>query len=141
MATAKRKSVKRANAVSPEHKELANAAWTRFWATRKGLPNWEGFTKAMYVRECKTCQRCGLFAAWAEPDPCLGVLPGVKFACCGHGVPYKPGNVPYVVFENGLVIRGEFASIENGPLGEKLTDTWQWADIHERKKRGEFPDD
>ena len=33
-------------------------------------------------------------------DPCLGILPGVKYACCGHG-----GESGYVFFENGLVVR------------------------------------
>lgn len=32
-------------------------------------------------------------------DPCLGKLPGVKAACCGHGV--ENG---YVYFENGPTI-------------------------------------
>ena len=31
-------------------------------------------------------------------DPCLGVLPGVAFACCGHG-----GN-GYIAFENGTTV-------------------------------------
>jgi len=34
-------------------------------------------------------------------DPCLGTLPGVLFACCGHG-----GRAfGYVYFENGVTIR------------------------------------
>jgi len=34
-------------------------------------------------------------------DPCLGVLPGVIFACCGHG----KKDYGYVAFENGATIR------------------------------------
>lgn len=45
-------------------------------------------------------------------DPCLGKLPGVISACCGHGV--KPG---YVIFENGIKIKGTFkVSKETLPL-------------------------
>ena len=35
-------------------------------------------------------------------DDCLGTLPGVKFACCGHG----DREFSYIVFENGVTIRG-----------------------------------
>ena len=32
-------------------------------------------------------------------DPCLGRLPGVQFACCGHGDPLED---PYIMFTNGV---------------------------------------
>lgn len=35
-------------------------------------------------------------------DPCLGILPGVKYACCGHGD--KVG-MPYIFFDNGVTMR------------------------------------
>ena len=44
----------------------------------------------------KTCATCGgVFDGsdpWGGPDPCLGLLPGVISACCGHGVgcPFTP---------------------------------------------------
>src|SRR5919197_5686205 len=34
----------------------------------------------------RPCVQCGLLAAPDGPDPCLGTLPGVRAACCGHGV-------------------------------------------------------
>lgn len=35
-------------------------------------------------------------------DPCLATLPGVKYACCGHGGHgMHPG---YIYFENGIRI-------------------------------------
>jgi hypothetical protein len=40
-------------------------------------------------------------------DPCLGALPGVNFACCGHGV-----HRGYISFTNGLIIRGKFNVVE-----------------------------
>jgi hypothetical protein len=32
----------------------------------------------------RPCPSCGAVAE--GPDPCLGMLPGVVSACCGHGV-------------------------------------------------------
>jgi len=37
-------------------------------------------------------------------DACIAHLPGVKFACCGHGGKSRG----YIYFENGVVIRGDF---------------------------------
>ena len=41
----------------------------------------------------RPCMQCGLVAVPDGPDPCLGMLPGVNAACCGHGV-----EEPYVSF-------------------------------------------
>lgn len=35
----------------------------------------------------RPCTKCGILAAHDEPDPCLGWLEGVDYACCGHGNP------------------------------------------------------
>ena len=52
------------------------------------------------------CPRCGRPSD--GHDNCLGYLPGVYFACCGHGA-YEG----YIYFRNGIVIRGNFkASME-----------------------------
>ena len=37
------------------------------------------------------------------PDPCIGVLPGVMNACCGHG----ESGAAYVQFPNGVIFLGE----------------------------------
>jgi hypothetical protein len=42
-----------------------------------------------------------------EHDPCIANLPGVLFACCGHGV-----GRGYVAFENGITIRFDTKDIE-----------------------------
>ena len=34
----------------------------------------------------RPCVKCNLTAEPGGPDPCLGWLPGVTSACCGHGV-------------------------------------------------------
>jgi len=92
--------------------------------------------------EDRPCPQCHLFATWdgnpppesseadpdygcqMPPDPCLGWLPGVSNACCGHGwassrlnVSHEPSSMrdaddgwiyptPYVAFADGPVIRG-----------------------------------
>lgn len=50
----------------------------------------------------RPCTHCGKEIDDSGVDPCLGKLPGVKFACCGHGNP----KYSYITFENGVVIRG-----------------------------------
>ena len=47
------------------------------------------------VVENRACPLCG--AVGDGPDPCMGRLPGVEHACCGHGV--EPC---YVVWEHGV---------------------------------------
>ena len=46
----------------------------------------------------RPCTLCGKTAEVDGPDPCWGMLPGVKEACCGHGV--QP---PYIMWDNGEV--------------------------------------
>lgn len=37
--------------------------------------------------ELENCAKCGArrLSLCTEPDPCIGYLPGVYNACCGHG--------------------------------------------------------
>lgn len=56
-----------------------------------------------FPMRCKACQRV---LPLDGPDPCLGMLPGVSAACCGHG------GEAYVLFSNGQVLRGRFDSSE-----------------------------
>lgn len=48
------------------------------------------------------CKHCNVKYDQNEPDPCLGKLPGVEYACCGHGVQKQS----YIKFLNGKIIRG-----------------------------------
>lgn len=65
--------------------------------------------------QCTACKlRCTSAEADHHPngeidyvDPCLGHLPGVRYACCGHGVDHG-----YIFFENGVIVRGSFELIE-----------------------------
>jgi hypothetical protein len=54
------------------------------------------------VRPCPKCGRTFEGSNKGEPDPCLGTLPGVDNACCGHGVREQA----YIRFTNGVVVRG-----------------------------------
>jgi hypothetical protein len=54
------------------------------------------------VRPCKKCGRVFDGSNKGEPDPCLGLLPGVNNACCGHGVKSEA----YIRFENGVTMSG-----------------------------------
>jgi hypothetical protein len=47
------------------------------------------------------CAKCGKLPTKEGHDACLGTLPGVIDACCGHGV-----REAYIIFENGVTIRG-----------------------------------
>lgn len=79
---------------------LRRRAWARrtvgWWLERFPPPEreWPG----------GRCAACGA----ARPsdgghDPCIPELPGVAYACCGHGV--EPG---YVQFTDGRILRGYF---------------------------------
>lgn len=54
------------------------------------------------VRPCKKCGRTFSGSNNGKPDPCLGALPGVDNACCGHGIREEA----YVRFTNGVILRG-----------------------------------
>jgi len=50
----------------------------------------------------RPCKKCGKKFPFGEPDPCIGFLPGVKFACCGHG----NRSDAYVLFDNDVHLQG-----------------------------------
>lgn len=49
----------------------------------------------------RVCAKCNKPPTEEGHDPCLGTLPGVMNACCGHGFPESS----YVQFSNNLIIR------------------------------------
>lgn len=50
----------------------------------------------------RKCNKCQMSITNEGHDPCIANLPGVKFACCGHGVREDS----YITFDNGITIRG-----------------------------------
>ena len=93
-------------AVSPTIPTKSAHSFYRGWAiewtgdswiyadTKQPLPGWGG--------EARPCKRCGAIMNDHEADKCLGNLPGVDNACCGHGVREQA----YIRFTNGLTIEG-----------------------------------
>ena len=92
----------------------------------------------------RPCTQCGMMPTKDGHDACIPNLPGVVFACCGHG----NINDAYVMFRGGETIRGEVAKKwmhANKPLPywhySGLTGTPAWFSdehkevIHERIKR------
>lgn len=73
--------------------EWINEKWV-YADTKEPLPGWGG--------EIRPCKKCGALMNDHEPDKCLGNLPGVDNACCGHGIP----SLSYIRFTNGLVVEG-----------------------------------
>ncbi len=51
----------------------------------------------------RPCPMCGELPTPEGHDPCIANLPGVSYACCGHGV--EEG---YVKFATGQVMVGRF---------------------------------
>lgn len=65
----------------------------------------------------RPCGFCGLSNTLEGHDGCLGTLPGVMNACCGHGEVKQA----YVQFEDGAVVYGQealgiFKNNSCGPL-------------------------
>lgn len=60
------------------------------------------------VPSTRACPKCGQLQNTDGCDPCIGFLPGVRSACCGHGV--QRG---FIAFKNGVVVRGMFDEIEH----------------------------
>ena len=62
-------------------------------------------TPAGFCGEIRPCKRCGKVfdgSNAGKADPCLGELPGVDNACCGHGEKSQA----YIRFTNGVIIHG-----------------------------------
>lgn len=53
------------------------------------------------------CKKCGELPTTEDHDYCLGTLPGVMNACCGH----DDKRWAYVQFLDGVVISGESACV------------------------------
>lgn len=54
----------------------------------------------------RTCGNCGKLPTTEGHDACLGTLPGVMNACCGHGI-----DGAYIQFLDGFIVSGYDARI------------------------------
>lgn len=71
-----------------------------FW-DGKAWYYWDTIVKVSEDKN-RRCKRCMANNREDGHDPCLGELPGVANACCGHGV----RSDSYVHFANGTLIKG-----------------------------------
>lgn len=52
------------------------------------------------------CRQCGHKKNRLGHDWCIGTLPGIMAACCGHNNPNKEQkDIPYFLFKNGTYVR------------------------------------
>lgn len=58
-------------------------------------------TRKLVSGKERPCGNCGK-AANKGNDACLGKLPGVQNACCGHGFQKES----YIQFKNGTIVQG-----------------------------------
>jgi hypothetical protein len=65
------------------------------------LREWYSFSEGV------VCPRCKRERTTDGHDPCIASLPGVLYACCGHGEANG-----YIYFENGVCIRMIVTSVE-----------------------------
>lgn len=73
------------------------------WAGHKWVyTNWDDKSRVQGGGE-RPCASCGKRSE--GPDACLGKLPQVRAACCGHGHPEDA----YFIFHDGTELRGEDA--------------------------------
>ena len=70
------------------------------WNDHKG--RWEYPDGIDIKSEDRPCTRCGKEQS-NKHDACIASLPGVRFACCGHGQ-----GEGYIHFNDGRMIRGTF---------------------------------
>jgi len=77
----------------------------------------------LYFKTERTCEECRkTYTPGAGPDPCLGELPGVKYACCGHGG--HGWSDAYIMFENGVTIYGPDGTGFEVQINEIAAEAW-----------------
>jgi len=71
--------------------------------------NWYYSNNDERVREdnVRLCPKCGYYPTKKGHDHCIANLPGVEFACCGHGKLNGGGYIKFILDENGLNIFNE----------------------------------
>lgn len=68
---------------------------------------YEDITEKVDYNNLRSCVRCGKVPGKNGHDSCINELPGVKYACCGHGI-----NEGCIIFNDGRKLTGNF-KIEN----------------------------
>lgn len=77
------------------------------------------------MRKGEVCRHCDKVCEEDGIDPCLGRLPGVKAACCGHaGKGGKGAHTPYIIFDNNIVIN-DFDTVNFYNNGKYKKDSYK----------------
>lgn len=79
--------------------------WPEYWDEKEQCWRYSDTGEKVSLEKARPCKRCGRVfqgSNHGDADPCLGTLPGVDNACCGHGI----RDESYIRFENGMVVRG-----------------------------------
>lgn len=74
-----------------------------YWDGKIGQWRYSDTHEQIKTSPPRKCPKCNQYPTEDGHDPCIKNLPGVKYACCGHGI--QEG---YVMFEDRRVIRGNF---------------------------------
>jgi len=77
----------------------------RIVESEDGVWLYDDTRRPVCAEPCRPCGHCGLANTPEGHDGCLGTLPDVKNACCGHG----EESAAYVQFEGGRRISGRAA--------------------------------
>lgn len=77
--------------------ELLNGQWVFSDTKESTVKTWKN----------RPCGHCGLHNTPEGHDGCLGTLPNVMNACCGHG----NTNESYIQYRDGSIVRGEMTQI------------------------------
>ena len=83
---------------------MASARWRGHIIIKVGC-HWEYEDTRKRVDEdpMRTCGKCSMpQLPGCDDDPCLGHLPGVMNACCGHGRRAES----FIQFDNGIIVKG-----------------------------------
>lgn len=78
--------------------------WWRYVDNDEITPQKDKGEKQDISRKCPLCNQS---PRDDQHDPCIANLPGVRFACCGHG----RKETAYILFEDEECIRGEQAIV------------------------------
>jgi len=71
--------------------------------------------------EYRPCPRCGRLPTAEGHDTCLGVIPGVSAACCGHG----RDEHAYIMYTDGRVVSGAAAVAVLSELRRDTREAWE----------------
>lgn len=76
------------NVLEKSLKEVDALSWTMGHRiiSYRGSEEWFYADTGESTAESRACIKCNNFATKEGHDPCIVNLPGVQFACCGHGI-------------------------------------------------------